>query len=889
MVLDTDRSGDAPIDRESDGPLAFLLTKPFNAPVDERDLKQAGLLFLGEANAADVGLIGAALHALLGALIDTERFERGTLSLAGSDDKAPAPMSLIRWARGRLGVDVSAYECRKRLLGAALASPPVAAVFADDTLSLSTTRATLRRWLGMTEDGGSDDAVARLQRAASGVTVLGAQNLTPRNGGDFTMCMGDPAVIFSLDPQVTTGPAVEIAFAVAGARKRAEGRLYVDYGGGFSEERTLSLYPDGRSHYAALLASPADIVAIRWDPDAADGAIDIMKIAARALSEAEFAAATETVSWTEGPPANAHRSLSLSRLLTVEVCGHKALGIGDYESWIAAHEVSGVEAGRLWTAQLQTLTARPLISILVPTYETPADLLSAMIESVQAQVYPNWQLCLADDASKSPQVRQIIEAAMAQDERIKAVFRPTNGHISEASNSALDLATGEWLAMLDHDDVLTPDALLCLAMEIEAHPDAACIYSDEDKLNEQGERFEPFFKPDFAPELLRAQNYLNHLTAHRTERVKAAGGWRKGFEGSQDYDLNLRLLETVDPRQVRHIPKVLYHWRAVEGSTALSNDQKSYAFDAGLKALEDHVGRMKFDAQVEKAGDFPFYRVRYALPQPAPTVSLVIPTRDRADLLRLCMTSVLERTDYPSYEVIIVDNGSTEAETFALFETLKADGRVRILPHPGPFNYSRINNAAVEISRGEIVGLLNNDIEVISPGWMTEMVALASLPRMGCVGAKLYYPHDMVQHAGVVLGLGGVAGHSHKHRYRGDPGYFGRIAVSHEVSAVTGACLFVRRSIWDQLGGLNEDLAVAFNDVDFCIRVREAGYTNVFTPFAELYHHESVSRGTEDSPEKQARFEKEVAYMLNRWPAQIGSDPYYSQNLSMVRDDYSIA
>ena len=874
---------------EEKHPLASLLTKPFSDHVDERDLTQAAALFFGSADAPEQISAGGSLHTLLSALIASDGFERAALRLAGEHDESPAPMAMVRWARGRLGVDVSAYDGRKAILCMAFESAAVTAVFADETLDLPVPRTTIRRWLGASDTAEmTEEPVAYLQRLSQGVTILSTQNLAGRISGGFTMSMGDPAVVLSLDPALAAAALVEIAFVVAGARKKAEGRLYVDYGGGFSEESSFSLSPDGRTHYTALLALPAKIAGLRWDPDNSDGAADILRIAARAVSDDDFAAALETVSWTTGRPTDKAGALSLSRSLTIKVCGHQDTERGGYPNWIASYEVGRAEAKRLWADTLATLETSPLISVLVPTYETPADLLEAMIESVRTQVYPNWQLCLSDDASKQPHVRRIIEQAAARDDRIKAVFRDVNGHISEASNSALELATGEWLAMLDHDDLLTPDALLYLALEIEAHPDALCVYSDEDKLNVEGERYEPFFKPDFAPELLRTQNYMNHLTAHRTDRVKAAGGWRKGFEGSQDYDLNLRLLEDVDPRLVRHIPKVLYHWRAVEGSTAVSNDQKSYAFGAGMKALEEHVQRMAFDATVEKVADRPFYRVRYALPSPSPKVSLIIPTRDRADLLKLCVRSVLELTDYSNYEVIIVDNGSVEAETFALFEQLEKDERIRILPEPGPFNYSRINNSAVKISHGEIIGLLNNDIEVITPGWMTEMAALASQSRIGCVGAKLYYPNDTIQHAGVILSLGGVAGHSHKHRSRKDPGYFGRVLVSHELSAVTGACLFVRRATWDEMGGLNETLAVAFNDVDFCIRVREAGYTNIFTPFAELYHHESVSRGIEDNPEKQARFEEEIAYMRKTWAAQLVRDPFYSTNLTQDREDYTI-
>ena len=428
-----------------------------------------------------------------------------------------------------------------------------------------------------------------------------------------------------------------------------------------------------------------------------------------------------------------------------------------------------------------------------------------------------------------------------------------------------------------------------MAGEIAAHPDAQFVYSDEDKLDDLGVRHTPFFKPDFSPELLRAQNYLNHLSVHRTVNVRAAGGWRKGYEGSQDYDLNLRTLERLPPSAVRHIPRVLYHWRAVAGSTALAVDEKDYAVEAGLKALREHIERMGWNAWAGMVPGLPFYRVVYELPEPAPLVSIVIPTRDRADLLGACVDSVLDKTDHPAFEIVIADNGSKERATFALFERLTADPRVRVVRTPGPFNYSRINNEAVRQSAGELVCLLNNDIEVITPGWLREMAGWALQPRIGCVGAKLYYPNDTIQHAGVILGIGGVAGHSHRTFPREHPGYFSRLKLAHDISAVTGACLVVRREVWDEVSGLNEALTVAFNDVDVCLRVRAAGYRNVFTPFAELYHHESPSRGLEDSPEKVARFQGEIAIMQSAWGSHLISDPHYSRNLTMVSEDFALA
>ena len=468
-------------------------------------------------------------------------------------------------------------------------------------------------------------------------------------------------------------------------------------------------------------------------------------------------------------------------------------------------------------------------------------------------------------------------------------YRTRNGHISEATNSAFELAEGEWIALLDHDDLLRSHALAEVALEIDRHPEAELIYSDEDKLDAKGKRYEPNFKPDFSRELFRSQNYLNHLTVHRAKNVRAVGGWRQGFEGSQDYDLSLRIFERVDARNIRHIPKILYHWRAVKGSTASSGGEKSYAYEAGLRALQEHVSRMKLDATVEPVPDVPFYRLRFAVPEPRPLVSLIIPTRDKLDLLRGCVKSILTKTTYKPFEIIVVDNGSVEAETLAYFRKIRRRKNVRVLSWDRPFNYSALNNFAVSQSKGAIVGLINNDIEVISPDWLTEMVSWAVQEDIGCVGAKLYYANDTIQHAGVILGIGGVAGHSHKYFPRHHIGYYSRLKLVQNLSAVTGACLLVRKTVYEKIGGLDEKhLTVAFNDVDFCIRVREAEYRNVWTPYAELYHLESVSRGLEDSPEKQMRFRKEVVFMKDRWSEKLTKDPFYSANLTLEKEDFSI-
>lgn len=563
--------------------------------------------------------------------------------------------------------------------------------------------------------------------------------------------------------------------------------------------------------------------------------------------------------------------------------------IGDYDAWIEQFDYADDHDRSRLARRLAALPSRPLISIVMPVHETPPERLDEAIRSVLDQVDPDWELCIADDASRRPHVRPQLDRWAETDRRIKVVHRSENGHVCHAANSAFALATGGWVAMLDPDDVLAPNALAEVALALAAHSDAALVYSDEDRIDHAGRRFDPHFKPDHSPELLRSMNYFNHLTVCRADLVRAVGGWRPGFEGSQDYDLVLRIVERVAPRQILHIPKVLYHGRAPSGSTALAGAERSYAFGSGLRALQEHLARTAADARALEIPSLPFFRVRHAIRQPEPLVSLIIPTRDRVDLLRAAIGSILERTTYRTFEIIVIDNNSRQEETFAYFEEIATLDNVRIVPHPHPFNYSAINNEAVRHARGEIIGLINNDVEVITPDWLGEMVSWAQLDRVGCVGAKLYFPDDTIQHAGVILGIGGVAGHSHKHLPRGENGYLARARVLQNLSAVTGACLLVRRSVYEEVGGLDEvRFEVAFNDVDFCLRVRAAGYDNVWTPFAELYHHESPSRGADDTPEKKARFDGEIAAMKQRWAAQLAVDPFYSPNLTTHAEDFGI-
>ncbi|WP_228062493.1 glycosyltransferase family 2 protein [Lysobacter sp. H23M47] len=556
--------------------------------------------------------------------------------------------------------------------------------------------------------------------------------------------------------------------------------------------------------------------------------------------------------------------------------------LNDYAGWCARFDTIGAEDMDELRERVQRLGPdAPLISILLPLYQTPERWLRRCIDSVFAQAYPKWQLCIVDDSSPDPRVIQVAQEYANADARTQIMRRSQNGHISEASNSALEFAAGDYVALLDHDDELRPHALLEVAEAISLNPDVGLLYSDEDKVDEDGRRFDPYFKPDFDPDLLRSQNYICHFTAIRADLVRDVGGFRAGFEGSQDHDLILRCTERLRADQVIHIPRVLYHWRAIPGSTALTRDAKDYASSAGARAVEGHLQRCHPGARVEELSHG-HYRVHWPLPGGAPKVSLVIPTRDRVELLRMCVESILARTTYPNFELVVVDNQSTDPDALAYLAELQQRDQVKVLRFDAPFNYSAINNWAVTQCDGAVIGLVNNDIEMISPDWLDEMVAHAMRPEVGAVGAMLYYPNETIQHAGVMLGLHGVAGHIYAGLPRGYPGHGGRARVAQSMSAVTGACLLVRRDVFEQVGGLDEQLQVAFNDIDFCLRLREAGYRNIWTPFAELYHHESASRGSEDTEEKKQRFAGEVELMQQRWGEWLPRDPAYNVNLSLA-------
>lgn len=563
----------------------------------------------------------------------------------------------------------------------------------------------------------------------------------------------------------------------------------------------------------------------------------------------------------------------------------------DYKHWLSLYGTVTAERELRYRERMECFELLPTFSILIPVYNAPENLLREALNSVIAQIYPHWELCLADDCSTDVRVRAVLEEYQALDSRIKVVFREQNGHISAATNSALTLASGDYIALMDNDDLLPPDALFWIAQEINAYPESALIYSDEDKISEDGQhRFGPYFKPDWNPQLFMAQNLISHLGVYRTDIARSIDGFRVGMEGSQDWDFAFRFIEQIKPEQIRHVPRILYHWRAIAGSTAMSSEEKPYALLAGVRAVNDHIRRKGIAASADVHPSLPFVRVSYKLPVEQPLVSLIIPTRNGLEVLKPCIESIYEKTIYRNYEVIVIDNGSDDVDTLNYLATVEAERQnFKVLRDDGPFNYSAINNRAVRQARGDYIVLINNDIEVITPTWLNEMMGHVIQPGVGAVGSRLWYPDNTLQHGGVLLNKG-VASHAHKYLSRNQFGYCGRAVLPQNMIAVTAACLLVKKSVFEEVGGFDEEnLTISFNDIDLCLKLYCAGYLNVWTPFAELYHHESKTRGLDNEPEKRARFHKEVAYMKRKWKSLIGNDPYYNPNLCIYNDDFSLA
>lgn len=568
----------------------------------------------------------------------------------------------------------------------------------------------------------------------------------------------------------------------------------------------------------------------------------------------------------------------LSRLF-----GKESVAEGGYEAWLARHKV---DKRTLRRQKHAAFAQKPLISIVIPLYCTPLPYLKELLESVRRQSYENWQLCLAD-GSPDDKVKEFIEKHYGREKRIVYRKLEENGGISVNTNEAVALAAGEYLMLCDHDDTLEPDALYEIVKAIN-DTGADVLYTDEDKVSMDGRHyFDPNFKPDFNLFRLRENNYICHIFVVKKSLTDETGLLRSEFDGAQDFDFILRCCEKA--QKITHIPKVLYHWRCHMDSTAADPSSKAYAYEAGRKAVREHYQRLGIDAKVEMTERPGWYRSHVKV-QGNPLISVIIPNKDHTDDLELCLFSMTRKSTYRNYEILIVENNSEKEETFEYYRKLPDRyPKARVLTWEKEFNYSAINNFAAKEAKGEYLLFLNNDVEILTPDWMEEMLQNCQQENVAAVGAKLYYPDDTIQHAGVVLGLGGIAGHIMCRASKEDPGYFGRMISVQEITAVTAACMMVKKSDFDAVGGLDETFQVAFNDIDLCMKFRAAGKKIIFTPYAELYHYESKSRGLEDTPEKQFRFDKEVKRFQEKWAQQLEmGDPYYSPNLSVTEGDCSL-
>jgi len=549
------------------------------------------------------------------------------------------------------------------------------------------------------------------------------------------------------------------------------------------------------------------------------------------------------------------------------------LSPNEYQEWLEKRRPSEKELAAA-RDEACAFAYRPLISIITPVFNTPALWLGEAVESVLRQAYENWELVLIDDGSTLAETVELIATIAQRDPRVVVVRRESTGGISAASNSGLERAGGEWIGLLDHDDVLEPDALFEGVKYLQGNPETDLIFSDEDKITEEG-LAAPQFKPDWSPDFLLSYNYLCHFTTIRRDIVERAGRFRPEFDGAQDYDLFLRVSELTT--RIHHLPRILYHWRRSETSTSDNIRRKPQALEAGRRAVENHLQRRGERGHVTVDWQTHAYWVKRELRE-TKRISIIIATRDRIDLLTRCIASIKSKTSYPNYEIVVVDNESKSEEAREYFRNFEH----RLLQFHGPFNFSALNNLAVEQTNAPWLLFLNNDVEVIESEWLTVMAEHVQRPEVGAVGARLLYPNDTVQHAGVVLGVGGIADHAFRHFPADAPGVSRQLQVTRNYSSVTGACLLTRREVFEEVGGFDEErLPVTFNDVDLCLKMRRAGYLIVYTPFAKLYHHESASR-------RRSVEALETEVMRERWPEYLERDPYYNPNLSRERADFSL-
>ena len=551
----------------------------------------------------------------------------------------------------------------------------------------------------------------------------------------------------------------------------------------------------------------------------------------------------------------------------------------DYDTWLRIMRVSRQE---LFEQRKTKFSYAPKFSVVVPLYHTPAKFLKDLVRSMMYQSYANWELCLVNASPEDVHLTSLLENWAMRDKRIRVIRLEKNLGIAQNTNAGIAASTGEFIAFLDHDDFLEPDALFCYADALNKDKTIDVFYSDEDKTDEDAAHyFYPHFKSDFNIDLLHANNYMCHFLAVRKSLVDTVGGLNEKFDGAQDYDFVLRLTENT--KKIYHCPRILYHWRCSNQSTAANQGNKMYAIHAGKAALNAHYKRIGWNARAQEGAVDGWYQTKFTLKE-EPLVSILIPNKDHTDDLDVCLNSFFERADYQNYEFIIIENNSVLPETFAYYEKIeKEHDNVKVVYWEAGFNYSAINNFGFKFAKGDYIMLLNNDVELITPDIFQSMLGFCMRPEVGIVGAKLLYNDHTVQHAGVLVGAGGLADHVFKGIHEDDPGYMGRAISSQDVSAVTAACLLVKRSVYEEVGGLEDEFQVAFNDVDFCLKVRKAGYLIVYDADVKLFHYESKSRGMEDTTERFIRFGNEMMLLNSKWDIlSTFVDPYYNPNLSYL-------
>lgn len=728
--------------------------------------------------------------------------------------------------------------------------------------------------------------------------------LSGATSADWTSTGDRP--VFDLEPE-DGGRAVPSGWVYVESRVIRRGahlvaRLYVDTGSGFSDAESFVIPAARSGNIKHIIKIPHNTCGLRLSPMRGEGAVRVEFLRITEISSVERVA--RMVEWTVGDiikfkDTDRARKYNITwrRLLTdlngaYADCAKLRFHSSplDYKSYVEKFDTfhqSDIDSIR---RHIDSFAKRPLISILVSVRETSLGYLESTVRSVLAQIYENWNLCIAVDDAVASEVSSYLKSVSEKDDRVKIVFLNSGGYTSVVANAALGLATGEFSTILGQNDTLSPYALYLISLKVNEVGDLNIIYSDNDEIDERGIRDNVYFKSSWNPDLFFSRDMISRSSSYRTSLLREIGGFRGEYEGGQDCDLTLRCVKNSAPSQILHIPRVLYHFRRCDKSGLIDSGAEDDVRDAKQRALSEFFKDQR-GVSVSRGELTGTYRVRYSIPTPAPKVSVIIPTRDGGPLLKKCIFSIFDRTVYENLEIIVVDNQSKDQETVDFLQSLSMKGGVTVLRYDFPFNYSSINNFAEKHASGDVLCFLNDDVEAIEPDWLKEMVSHALRSDIGAVGAKLLYADGFVQHAGVVMGIGGFASHAHRLYPSTHPGYAGRAALVQNFSAVTGACLVMRREVFRRVGGFDEkNLPVAFNDVDLCLRVREAGYRIVWTPYAALHHFESYSRGDDQmSAEKRARFNREKSFMLSRWSTDQLNDPYYNQNLTLDREDFTIA